>query len=63
MTDSSPPRKEPAHAKAPILDIGAGDPEAPANAIPNIIADRCCGTGRHAPSALPPVGQCAKIRR
>jgi serine/threonine-protein kinase len=39
MTDSSPPRKEPAHAKAPILDIGAGDPEAPANAIPNIIAD------------------------
>ena len=25
-------------AKAPVLDLGAGDPEAPANAIPNIIA-------------------------
>jgi len=25
-------------ARAPILDLGAGDPEAPANAIPNIIA-------------------------
>ena len=29
---NSPPR-------VPILDIGAGDPEAPANSIPNILAD------------------------
>ena len=25
--------------RVPILDIGAGDPEAPANSIPNILAD------------------------
>ncbi len=29
---------KPSAARAPILDVGIGDPEAPANAIPNIIA-------------------------
>jgi hypothetical protein len=35
-TDANPAQRAP--EKAPILDIGAGDPEAPANAIPNLIA-------------------------
>ena len=33
------PASEGAPERAPILDIGIGDPEAPANAIPNIIAN------------------------
>ena len=37
MTTEPKPAQRTAE-KAPILDIGAGDPEAPANAIPNIIA-------------------------
>ncbi len=38
MTDdpTSAPKRAP--AKAPTIDLGAGDPEAPANAIPNLIA-------------------------
>src|SRR5512143_3435388 len=37
--DAAPePAPERPAAKAKILDLGAGDPEAPANAIPNIIA-------------------------
>jgi len=39
MNDEPQPALEPAPPKTPILDIGAGDREAPANAIPNIIAD------------------------
>ena len=39
MNDQPRPAPEPALPKARILDIGVGDPEAPANAIPNIIAD------------------------
>jgi len=39
MNDEPLLASEPASPRAPILDIGAGDPEAPANAIPNIIAD------------------------
>ena len=38
MTAETKPVAEGAPAKARILDIGAGDAEAPANAIPNIIA-------------------------
>ena len=38
MTGETRPAAEGAPAKARILDIGAGDAEAPANAIPNIIA-------------------------
>lgn len=38
MPDAAKPPPERHPDKAPILDIGAGDPEAPANAIPNIIA-------------------------
>ena len=42
MTDTTKtpgdPRQERPPEKARLLDIGAGDPEAPANAIPNIIA-------------------------
>ena len=34
--DTLPPKRPPERPK--VLDIGAGDPEAPANAIPNIIA-------------------------
>ena len=37
MNDTRPPN-EASPARARILDIGAGDPEAPANAIPNLIA-------------------------
>jgi serine/threonine-protein kinase len=39
MNDEARTVRERAPPKAPILDIGAGDAEAPANAIPNIIAD------------------------
>jgi len=38
MNDDPQPVPERSPAKARILDVGAGDPEAPANAIPNIIA-------------------------
>ena len=38
MTGETRPPSDGAPPKARILDIGAGDPEAPANAIPNIIA-------------------------
>ena len=38
VTGETKPPAEGAPPKARILDIGAGDPEAPANAIPNIIA-------------------------
>jgi len=38
MTGDPTPAPERPPAKAPILDLGAGDAEAPANAIPNIIA-------------------------
>jgi len=38
VTGETRPTAEGAPAKARILDIGAGDAEAPANAIPNIIA-------------------------
>ena len=37
MNETRPPN-DAAPARARILDIGAGDPEAPANAIPNLIA-------------------------
>ncbi len=39
MNDEPLPAPEQAPPRTRILDIGAGDPEAPANAIPNIIAD------------------------
>src|SRR5512139_2493358 len=38
MTGGPTPAPERPPAKAAILDLGAGDPEAPANAIPNILA-------------------------
>ena len=38
MTAEPTPAPSRSPAKAPILDLGAGDPDAPANAIPNIIA-------------------------
>lgn len=38
MTDDLQPVPDRPPAKARILDVGAGDPEAPANAIPNILA-------------------------
>ena len=39
MTGGTKSTPERAPEKAPVLDIGIGDPEAPANAIPNIIAN------------------------
>jgi serine/threonine protein kinase len=39
MGSENKPSPERHADKAPTLDIGVGDPEAPANAIPNIIAD------------------------
>ena len=39
MNGDAKPQSERSPERAPILDIGVGDAEAPANAIPNIIAD------------------------
>ncbi|MGH6624784.1 MAG: hypothetical protein ACREBN_12460, partial [Burkholderiaceae bacterium] len=38
MTIESAPSEKSGNPHAPILDLGAGDPEAAAGAIPNIIA-------------------------
>jgi serine/threonine-protein kinase len=53
MADQPTPTPNPPPGKAQTLDLGAGDPEAPANAIPNIIANLVeTETWRNAASVL-----------
>jgi hypothetical protein len=51
MSGDAKPQTERSPERAPILDIGIGDAEAPANAIPNIIAN-LVETGRGAAATV-----------